>query len=186
MSPDMQSTLSQMTGAGNAGKSGAAGAPAGIPDPFASGQLPGQTSAAGHQKTARAPGSLPQEAKYMAEDVAQGLLSLLPDIMQQILGVKSTDKPEEAARKKQMLQRYTQLNDEQQQVVQKQMRESQEKKQKEEEEKAKKRQEEQASASDDLPIPQGTSRGEGGPGASGKQRTTTKLQNDRKKLSSAG
>src|SRR5579859_3552270 len=83
-SPDLQSTLTQMT----------------------------QNGKGGGQQT-RPVGSLPQEAQYIAEDVAKSLLTALPDFMQSMLGVKPTDTPEEAARKKQMLQRYQQLNAEQ-------------------------------------------------------------------------
>jgi hypothetical protein len=180
MSPDMQSTLNQMMGAG--GKTGQGGAPGAGQSPFGNAAAGGATM----PKPPRPVGSLPQEAKFMAEDVAQGLLSVLPDFMQHILGVKPTDTPEEAARKKQMLQRYNQLNDEQQQVVQKQMQEAQAKKRQDEEDRMRKQQEAEQNASQDLPMPQGKTSGEGGPGASQKKRTVTKLQNDRKKLSSAG
>src|SRR5258708_2212336 len=131
MSPDMQSTLNQMMGSSgqkNSGTGGASGAAAPGASPRTSPKPP------------RSIGSLPQEAQYMSEDVAQGLVNLLPDFMQQILGLKSTDTPEDAMRKKQMLQRYNQLNDEQQVVVQKQMREEHEKKQKEEQERIQKEQ----------------------------------------------
>ncbi len=133
MSPDMQSTLNQMMGAN--GKTGQGGMP-GVGQPLGD----AGASSATRPKPPRAVGSLPQEAKYMAEDVAQGILTLLPDFMQQILGAKPTDTPEDAARKKQMLQRYNQLNEEQQQVVQKQMQEEQMKKKREEEEKMQKKQ----------------------------------------------
>jgi hypothetical protein len=185
MSPDMQSTLAQMTNAGSnsadpgaADPFGAAGAGGGSSIP----SMPGSSQ----QKNARPVGSLPQEAKYMAEDIAQGLLSVLPDFMQSMLGVKPTDSPEEAARKRQMLQRYTQLNNEQQQVVQKKLQEEHQKKQIEEQEKAQRQQEEQQKAQSEVVMPQGKTSGEGGPGASNKKRTMTKLQNDRKKLTSAG
>ena len=177
MSPDMQSTMAQMMGGGGKGKAGGS-------SPFSAGGAPNKSQ---QQRPPRPVGSLPQEAKYMTEDVMQGLLSVLPDFMQQILGVKPTDTPEEVARKKQMLQRYHQMNDEQQQVVQKQMKEAQDKKKKEEEERVKKEQEaKQKAEQDELPMPQGKSRGEGTPGMSNKQRTLTKLQKDRQTLSSAG
>src|SRR5258708_10244736 len=115
----------------------------------------------------------------MEEDVAQGLLSVLPDFMQQILGIKPTDTPEEANRKKQMLERFNQLTDDQQKVVQQKMKEEQEKKKVEEEEKAKKEQAAQQANQDELAMPQGKTTGEGGPGASSKKRTTMTLQSDR-------
>jgi len=111
----------------------------------------------------------------------------LPDFMQSMLGAKPTDTPEEATRKKQMLQRYQQLNSDQQQYVQEEMRKSHEAEQKKQEEEAKKKEEEQRKAAEDeLPMPVGKTRGEGGPGMSNKKRTLTKLQNDRQRMTSAG
>jgi hypothetical protein len=175
-SPDMQSMMGDMTGNQKTGKSGQSGS---SPIPF-----PG--TQAGQQKSPRPIGTPLEEAKYMAEDVAQGLLSLLPDFMQSILHTKSTDTPEEAAKKRQMLQRYNQLNAEEQQYVQKQyQKKAEEQKKKEEEEVKKKQEEEQKAAENELPMPQGKQTGEGVPGASKKNNALTKMQNDRKKLSNA-
>jgi|GEM_PF-738419 len=182
-SPDMQSTLSQMTQAGKQGSAG--GVPQAGSSSSSSKTLP--SAGAASQKPPRPVGTLPQEAQYITEDITKSLLSFLPDFMQSMLGVKPTDSPEEKARKKQMLQRYQQLNSEQQQFVQDEMRKKQQAEQKKQEEEAKKKEEEQRKAADDeLPMPQGKTRGEGGPGASNKKQTLTKLQNDRKRMTSAG
>lgn len=178
MSPDMQSTLAQMTG--GAGQTNPAGA--GSPPPLSS--LGDATGA--QKKPPRPVGSIPQEGKYLAEDVAQGLLAALPDFMQQLLGINPSDTPEDTAKKKQMLQRYNQMTADEQQYVQKKVQEEQQKKKAEEEEKAKKEQEAKQEEQDELPIPQGKQSGEGMPGMSNKKRTLTKLQSDRQKLSSAG
>lgn len=166
-SPDAQAMMSQMMG-GKAGK-------------------PGQTPQSTQQKPARPIGTPVQEAQMVGEDVAQGLLQLLPDFLQDLFHVKPTDTPEEAAKKKQMLQRYNQLNAEQQQFVQKKYQEEQAKKKQEEEEATKKKQEEQRKAQEnELPVPQGKKTGDWMAGKSQKQNTLTKMQNDRQKLSSAG
>src|SRR5258708_1959539 len=178
-SPDLQSTLAQMTQTGK----GAGGQQTGSSSSQSTPNTPGTTP----QKPPRPVGTLPQEAQYLTEDVAKGLLSVLPDFMQNMLGVKPTDTPEEAARKKQMLQRYQQLNSEQQQFVQDETRKRHEAEQKKQEEEAKKKEEEQRKAAEnELPMPVGKTRGEGGPGASNKKQTLTKLQNDRKRMTSAG
>lgn len=171
-SPDMQSMMGQM---GKGQKPGQGTSPFG-----------GMTPGSGQQKAPRPVGTPVQEAKYMAEDVAKGLLSVLPDFMQDILHTRPTDTPEQAAKKRQMLQRYNQLTQEQQQFVQQQyQKQAEEKKKREEEEMKKKQEAEQKAAQDELPVPQGKKTGEGMPGASNKKRAITKLQNDRKKLPNA-
>ena len=85
-----------------------------------------------------------------------------------------------------MLQRYQALNAEQQQVAAKKMQEEQHRKEQEAMEKQEKDQRAAAEQSDDVVVPQGRPRGEDAAMGSGKKRTVTKLQNDRKKLSSAG
>lgn len=176
-SPDVSSMMQQL----QQQKMGGAGGPGAIGNQVA----PGAQSGSPSGKTPRSVGTIPQEAKYMAEDVAQGLLSLLPDFMQSILGIKSTDSPEEKARKRQMLQRYNEMNADQQRVVQEKMQVAQTKQKQEEEEKLRAKQAQEQESSE-LPMPQGKTRGDAGMGGSAKKRATTKLQNDRKKLSSAG
>ncbi|MBW7955855.1 hypothetical protein H3C66_03925 [Patescibacteria group bacterium] len=158
------------------------------------GQLPGSQAVSslmqGHGGSAKTPRPLTgpvQEAKYVAKDVAGSFLEFLPPELQSILGGSSSDSPEEAAKKKQMLQRFNQMSAEQQQYVQKKLRSEQIEKQKKEEEEARQRQREAAQA-EDVPIPQGKVTGEAamGAGKSKKSQTISKLQNDRKKLSSSG
>ncbi len=141
------------------------------------------------QKTSRPIGNVPQEGKYVAEDVAQGILQLLPDFMQDILHMKPTDTPDEKAKKQKMLQNFSQLSAEQQQVVQKKMQEENEKRKKEEEEKMVKRQEDEKKAAENaLPEPKGKISGAaaGMPGASRKKSVIDDLNQKRQQLSSAG
>ena len=129
--------------------------------------------------------TLPQEAKNIGESFGQQLKDFVPDIIQQILGMKSTDSPEEKARKQQMFQRYQQLNAQDQAYVrQKLQREQAEKHQREQEEQMRKQQQ-AAAESSDLPMPSGKVSGAGADGSSGAKRAANKIQSDRKKLSSA-
>jgi hypothetical protein len=182
-SPDVSSMMDQMNAmqGGPAGQSGST-SPLGqtgsgqLGNSLAS-QMPGQQS----QKPARPLGTPVQEAKYLAEDVAQGVLSLMPDFMQNMLGLKPTDTPEEAAKKKQVLQRYQQLNAEQQQYVQQQYQKRAEEQRKQEEETIRKKQEEQQKAAQSNTVaPQGKQTGAGAQGA------VKKLQDDRQKMKSSG
>ncbi len=158
----------------------------------AGGQLPGGKSgpgaaSSGNAKQPPRPIAGPQqEAAYLAQGVGQGLLELLPDYMQHILGIKDSDSPEEKAKKKQMFENYQRLSAEDQAYVQKKMQREQMEKQQREQEEEQKRQQEMANQSNDLPIPAGRTSGAGSEGNSNKQRTTNKLQDDRKKMSSAG
>ncbi len=148
---------------------------------------PSPASSSSHSsKTPRPIASLPQEGKYLAQDVGQGMLELLPDFMQRVLGIKNTDTPEEKAKKQQMFQNYQQLSAEDQAYVQKKMQREEAEKQQREQEEEMRKQQEMANQSSDLPMPAGKVTGEAAAGASNKQRTTQKLQNDRKKLSNAG
>jgi hypothetical protein len=151
--------------------------------------FPGSAGSAGSQntKTPQPIGSLPQEAKYIAEGMGQEALAFLPDFMQKILGMKSTDTPEEKQKKQQIFQNYQKLNAEDQAYVQKKMQQEQMEKQKKEQEEFERRQQaEMDAANNEVSAPAGKVTGEAAAGASNKQRTTQKLQSDRKKLSSAG
>jgi len=127
-----------------------------------------------------------QEAQYLAEGVGQGMLELLPDFMQELLGIKDSDSPEEKARKRQIFQNYQKLNTEDQAYVQKKMQQEQMEKQRREQEEQQKREQAAMNDSGDLPIPSGRVTGAGAEGSSNKQRTTQKLNDDRKKLSNQG
>ncbi len=161
------------------------------PNPGANGGAPGQLPQLPQQqpqKPPRAVGTPLQEAKYMADDVTQGVLNLLPDFLQDIFHVKPTDTPQDAAKKRQMLQNYNKLNSEQQQVVQKQFQEEQMKKRKEEEERIRKKQEEQQKAAQSqvsAPVGKKQGAGAGQAGMSKKQSTIDTLNQKRKQLSSA-
>jgi hypothetical protein len=152
-------------------------------NPFAGGSgMPGSSTP---PKPPRPVGSFPQEMKYFAQDIGQGVVSVMPDILQEVLGIKSTDTPEQVAKKKQMHQRYQEMNAAEQAYVQKKAQEEMAKKQQEEQERIiRQQEEEQIAAESDVSIPQGKTTGE--EGSSTKKRTLNKLQNDRKKLSSAG
>ncbi len=146
--------------------------------------LPGSTSQPA--KNPRSIGNPAQEAQYLAEGVGQGMLALLPDFMQELLGIKDSDSPEEKARKRQIFQNYQKLNAEDQAYVQKKMQQEQIEKQRREQEEEQKRQQAAMNDSGDLPMPAGRVTGAGAEGSSNKQRTTQKLNDDRKKLSNQG
>ncbi|MBW7944466.1 hypothetical protein H3C70_03640 [Patescibacteria group bacterium] len=132
-------------------------------------------------------GSPVQEAKTIAQDVGSSLFEFLPQELQVILGSKSTDTPEEAERKRKMLQNYQRLTAEDRQYVQKKLQQEQMEKRKKEEEEMRAKQL-AAQQTEELPVPEGKKTGEAalGAGRSKKAQTISKLQNDRKKLSSAG
>jgi hypothetical protein len=139
-------------------------------------------------KPAPALGSPTEEAKHIASGVGQEFFEFLPPFMKDLLGEKATDSPEEAARKRQMLQNYQKLNAEEQQYVQKKIQKEQMEKRQREEEEFQRRQQLAAAQSSDLPVPEGKKTGEAamGAGKSQKSQTLSKLQNDRKKMSSSG
>lgn len=130
--------------------------------------------------------TLPEEAKNLGENFGQQLKDLIPGFIQEVLGMKSTDTPEEKAKKQQMLQRYQQLNAEDQAYVRQKMQREQAEKQQHEQEEMFRKQQEQAAQGSDLPTPAGKVSGAGADGSSNAKRATNKLNDDRKKLSSAG
>lgn len=116
-----------------------------------------------------------------AQDIGKGLLSLFD--INTLLGVNAQkDDPQTQAKKKQMLQRWNQLDEEDQAQVKKRYQETMQKKQQEEkEEQAKKQQAEQAKAQQ-VVVPSSPKKGPIGPGGTGKQRAVNKLEQDRKTL----
>ena len=178
-SPDISSLMEDATnGAQQTTSQSAASASSSVVSP------PGHGAS---QKTARPIGSPTQEAKYLANDVAGGLFDLLPPVIKNLVSPNPTDSPEESMKKKQMFQRYTQLNSEQQAYVSKKLQAEQVEKQKQHEEEMRQKQL-AAQQSSELPVPEGKKTGEAamGGGKSNKSQTISKLQNDRKKLSSSG
>ena len=129
-----------------------------------------------------------EEAKNVAGGVGSELLDFLPPIIRNLISSEPEDTPEQAAKKRQMLQNYQKLNAEDQQFVQKKLQHEQMEKRQREEEEHQRRQQEAASQLNDLPVPEGKKTGEAaqGGGKSSKSQTISKLQNDRKKLSSSG
>lgn len=180
-SPDMADAMQDM----QSGQPASAGASSHSSMSSISSMMQGQ-----HGKTAqnaRSVGSPVQEAKYLAKDIGKGILEFLPGPIKNLVSPTPNDSPEAAMKKRQMLQRYNQMNAEQQAYVNKKLQEEQmEKRKKEEEEKQ--RTQMLAQQSNDLPVPEGKKTGEAamGAGKSNKSQTLSKLQNDRKKLSSAG
>jgi len=154
---DEQSLQSMMGGGGKSG-----GAP---------GSLPG-SSPTGQQKPPRPIGTPTEEAKTIGSDVAQGLIDFLPPIIRNIIQRK------EAAKKRQIFQNYQQLNAEQQRVAQEELQKANVRKQKEQEEDMRKKQEAQQKADQGgLAMPSGKRSGE---------QAVQKLQDDKKKMTSAG
>jgi hypothetical protein len=138
----------------------------------------------GGAKTARPIGTPLAEGKFIAEDVAQGIIDLLPGPLKNLLGPAPTDTPEEKAKKQAMFQRYQQLSAEDQQYVQKKMQEEAVEKQKLEQEETQKKQM-AAQQKPAFEMPQGKVRGDAKAGQSKKQNTISKLQDDRQKLKNA-
>jgi len=106
-----------------------------------------------------------------------------------ILGINPvTDTPEEQAKKKQLHQRYQQLDQEQQRVAQEKFQEEMKRKQQEEQEEARKKQIEEQKKQDKSVL--STSKPKSGPqgpasGKSNKQNMMDKMQMDRKSMSQA-
>ncbi len=135
------------------------------------------------QTTAPRPmGSLTDELILRpAQDIGKGLLSLFD--LNSLLGVNAEkDDPQTQAKKKQMLQRWNQLNEEDQAQVKKRYQEEMQKKQQAEQaEQAKKQQAEQAKAQQ-VVVPSSPKNGPIGPSGSGRNRAVNKLEQDRKTL----
>jgi hypothetical protein len=195
-SADVQSMMRQFGQAGQAGQAGgnsqgnAGGLGGGAANPLAGlTGLPGAKTAAGNQSQAKARpiGTPLQEAKYFAQDVTQGVLSVLPDFMQEILGIKPMDTPQDQARKRQMLQNYQKMNAEQQQIVQQKLRADMAKK-KQEEEAQQRAAAQQKAAQSELPTPSSKHTGAAAPigGQSKKKSFMDDFNQKRQQLSSAG
>jgi hypothetical protein len=114
------------------------------------------------------------------KDIVQGVSSLF-DIYNW-LGIKKYEPdPEKLAKNKQILQNWNQLDAKEQAEARKTTQERIQKKKLEREQEDQRRQQ-QAMASQELVVPHTPQRGAEGPGGSGKQRATQKLQQDRKTL----
>lgn len=97
----------------------------------------------------------------------------------------TTDSPEEQAKKKQLHQRWQQLDQEQQRVVQEEFQRRMQKKQQEEQEELQKKQMEEQKKKEQVVMPSSPKKGPVGPasGKSNKQNMMDKMQMDRKTLS---
>jgi len=141
------------------------------------------TPSASQAKTAGVIGTPLQEAGSLAKDVGKGLVGLVPAELQSLLGIKSADTPEDATKKRQMLQRYQQMNAEQQQYVQQKLQQEQLEQRQKEETEVRRRQAEQAQKRQ-VQAPQGKRTGD--QAAAGKKSSSndalTQLENKRKKL----
>lgn len=180
-SPDMADELQDMMASGSP-QGGAHAAPG-------SNAVSSMLKGHGAQSTKQAPlGGPVQEAKHIAGGVKDHLFDFLPPALKSILGENPNDNPEEAERKRQMLQNYNKLTADEQQFVQKKLQEEEIEKRKKEEEEQHRRQVAAAQSSDDVVVPEGKKTGEAamGGGKSKKSQTISKLQNDRKKMTSAG
>jgi len=133
-------------------------------------------------------GSPLEEARNIAGGVGTDLYEFLPPILKNMISSKPEDTPEEAAKKRQMLQNYQKLTADEQQYVHKKLQEEEMEKRRKEEEEQIRRQQEAAAQSSEMAVPEGKKTGEAamGGGKSQKSQTISKLQNDRKKMSSSG
>jgi len=99
-----------------------------------------------------------------------------------LLGINSEDSPEDQMKKKQMLQRWNQLNEEQQAVAKKRYQEEMQRKQQEEQEKDIKRQQEAQAKASAIQAPSSPKKGPVGPAGSKKQKATQQLQQNRQTI----
>jgi hypothetical protein len=134
--------------------------------------LPGQKS-----KPPRGFSTVQQELKYFGDDALDAVLSFMPQFMRNMFGRTPQDTPETLAKKKQMLQKYQQLTTEQQQYAQQRLQEQEQQKQAQEQEKQFKIQQAAQQKQNELATPAGKRSGMG---------ALDKLNDDRKKLGSAG
>lgn len=99
-----------------------------------------------------------------------------------LLGIKDPSKdPQTLAKKRQMMQKFNQLDAEQQQVAKQKYQERQARKQKQQEEEAMKKQREQQEKAASISVPSSPQKGPQGPGAK-KPKAVMKLEQDRKSL----
>lgn len=162
----------------------------GVPGAKTSSPSSSHSASSAHQpaRPATPIGSPVEEARNIAGGVGTELLEFLPPILKNMISSKPEDTPEEAAKKRQMLQNYQKLTADEQQYVHKKLQEEEMEKRRKEEEEQIRRQQEAAAQSQDVSVPEGKKTGEAamGGGKSQKSQTISKLQNDRKKMSSSG
>ncbi|MEN8253375.1 MAG: hypothetical protein ABFQ62_03305 [Patescibacteria group bacterium] len=124
------------------------------------------------------PVSPKKELKWMAQDLAKGLLSIFD--INAALGIDpAQDSPEDQAKKRQMHQRYQKMTQEEQAYTQElyneKMKKQQLEEQKKEEERIRKEKENQQ-----ITMPSSPKKGPKGPGGSKKKQAIAKLEQDRK------
>lgn len=178
-SPDMGELMEEVAGAGQGTKSTSGQSAS---QQAVSSALQGKTSS---QRSGPSIGTPLTEAKYLGESVAEGVLDFLPGPLKSLLGIKPSDNPEEQQRKRQMIQNYQQMNEEQRQYVLQEAQRQQALKQQQAEEDAQRQQMEEQQRASSVQVPQGKRTGDMNAHHSKKQQAVTKMQNDRKKLSSA-
>jgi len=151
-----------------------------------SGSIPTQGQQAAPPKPPRPIGSAPQEAKYLAQGVGQGIVDLIPDFLQEVLGIKNTDSPDSKAKKKQIFDNFQSLSADEQAYVQKKMQREQAEKQAQEQAVMERKQREAVEKENSVVVPTGRVTGEAAAGASKSDQATQKLQSDRKKMTNSG
>jgi hypothetical protein len=148
---------------------------AGVGNPFTQPQTP--------QIKPREVGSIQEELiQRPVQDIFTELKGFFD--VNKLLGIDSAkDDPQTQARKKQMLQRWNNLNSEQQEVAKQRYQAEMKKKQQLEQEKQQKEQQKQQQSASSIEVPSSPKKGPVGPAGSKKQKVVQKLQNDRKTLS---
>jgi hypothetical protein len=131
---------------------------------------------------ARPLGSPTQEAKYLAQDIGQGVAEFLPGPLKSLLGVNSGDTSEDANRKRQMLQNYQRMSSEQQQYVQQKLQQEEAIKKQKEQQDAQQRQFQQQQRARSAEVPQGKRTGDMNANRSKKQQAVSKVFQDKNKL----
>ncbi len=207
-SPDMASMMQQFAAQSKSSSGGGAqgsGSPtqgaAGSSGPQnsvspSSSSLPGMSgsqskSSAQSQKPPRNVDSIPKEMKMMVADVGQGLLSALPDFMQSILHINSTDTPEEKAKKRQSIQKFNSLSDQDRQFTVKKYQERTARQKQEQQQEQQRKAAQENSRSSALPMPKGQKKGvmpgmSGGGKTKGQSMTEQMLFQQRNTQSGAG
>ncbi len=166
----MQKQLGQQQAVG-------AGSPQGVPT---------GTTPFGPGAPARKPrevGSLTEElVKRPLVDIGKGLLSIFDFSAALGLSPPETKSPEEKARLHATHNRFQKLNQEQQALARKKYQEEMQKKKMLQEEEERRRQQKRQQEAQQIDMPSSPKKGPVGPSGSQKQRTVTKLEQDRKTL----
>jgi hypothetical protein len=168
--------------------------PGSMPSPFSSPDVQsmmsqtmgGQSGGQANQRAPRPIGTPVQEVKYLAQDVGEGVLSIIQGLFPQ-LQILPTDTPETQAKKQELTQRMQQWDQTRIQTAHQQYQQELSRRREQEEVDQQKTQQ-KAASKQELAIPSGKKDGAAAPiaGKSKKQSFMDDFTQKRKQLSSAG